>query len=114
MSLKKYIIGFLASIALTLLAYNLVVGEIINGLTLLLMIGGLALTQMIVQLVYFLHLPDEMKPRYKLLSFGFMVVILLIVVVGTLWIMHHLNYNMMDMSPNEKDQYMSSQKDKGF
>lgn len=114
MSLKKYIIGFLASIALTLLAYNLVVGEIINGLTLLLLIGGLALAQVIVQLVYFLHLPDEMKPRYKLLSFGFMVVILLIVVVGTLWIMHHLNYNMMDMSPNEKDQYMSSQKDKGF
>lgn len=114
MSLKKYIIGFLASIALTLLAYNLVAGEIANGLTLLLLIGGLALAQMVIQLVYFLHLPDEMKPRYKLLSFGFMAVILLIVVVGTLWIMHHLNYNMMEMSPSEKDHYMSSQKDKGF
>lgn len=114
MSLKKYIIGFLASITLTLLAYNLVAGEIANGLTLLLLIGGLALAQMVIQLVYFLHLPDEMKPRYKLLSFGFMVVILLIVVVGTLWIMHHLNYNMMEMSPVEKDHYMSSQKDKGF
>lgn len=114
MTTKNYVIGFVLSVLLTLFAYNLVVGQMLTGLALLLVIGGLALTQLVVQLIYFLHLPDELAPRYKLLSFGFMVTVLLIVVAGSLWIMHHMNYNMMDMSADQKDQYMTSQKDKGF
>lgn len=114
MTLTKYIIGFVASLALTLIAYNLVVGEIATGLTLMLLLGGLALLQMIVQLVYFLHLDVESSPRYKLASFLFMGGILFIVVAGSIWIMNNLNYNMMQMTPEEKSQYMMTQHDKGF
>lgn len=114
MTTKNYLIGYILSVLLTLLAYNVVVGHMLAGLVLLLVIAALAVLQLGVQLVYFLHLPDELKPRYKLLSFGFMATILLIIVVGSLWIMHHLNYNMMEMSPEQKDQYMTSQRDKGF
>ena len=43
------------------------------------------------------------------------VLIVGIVVIGTLWIMHNLDYNMgNDMSPVEKEEYMLEQKDKGF
>ena len=69
---------------------------------------------MAVQLVFFLHLDEESGPRYKLAAFGFMALILLIVVVGSLWIMQHLNYNMTHMSPQDKNDYMTIQKDKGF
>lgn len=114
MTTKNYIIGFFTSVILTLVAYVLVVGQVISGLTLLMAIGALALVQMVVQLIFFLHLPDEIKPRYKLASFGLMALILLIIVVGSLWIMHHMNYNMMEMNSEQKDQYMMLQKDKGF
>jgi predicted RNA-binding protein associated with RNAse of E/G family len=43
-----------------------------------------------------------------------MVGILVIVVGGSIWIMNNLNYNMMQMSPTEKTNYMMTQHDKGF
>lgn len=113
-TLTKYVIGFLASLALTMFAYALVSGRILTGDSLFLVIGGLALVQMIVQLFFFLHMADESRPRFRLVSFGFMASILVIVVAGSLWIMYHLNYNMMGMSAADKDAYMTSQKDKGF
>lgn len=114
MTLQKYIIGFIASLIITLIAYFAAVGEWASGFVLLLVLCTLAIIQMVVQLVYFLHLGDEVGPRYKLASFLFMMGILLIIVVGSLWIMHHLNYNMMNMTPTEKSDYMLKQHDKGF
>lgn len=114
-TLAKYITGFVLSLALTIVAYALVTtGGLFESTSLLIVLGVLALVQMIVQLVLFLHVTDEEGPRYRLFTFGFMATILLIIVVGSLWIMHHLNYNMMQMSPNEKDEYMTGQRDKGF
>lgn len=112
--LLQYIFGFLSSLVLTFSAYLVVVGQVLDGANLLLVLGGLALVQMIIQLVFFLHVSDESRPRFRLLSFGFMATILVIVVAGSLWIMQHLNYNMMDMSPQAKDTYMTGQKNKGF
>ena len=113
MTIKHYIIGFVLSLLLTLLAYGIVVYEWV-GTHAVAFLLVLALIQMVVQLIYFLHLDNEVKPRYKLVSFAFMAAILLIIVIGSLWVMEHLNYNMMDMSPDEKDAYMMGQKDKGF
>lgn len=114
MTLTKYIIGFVLSLVLTLVAFYLVEKELLSGTTLVLVLGGLALVQLVVQLTYFLHLGDEVGPRYKLASFLFMGGILVIVVVGSVWIMDNLNYNMMDMSPQQKTDYMKTQHDKGF
>lgn len=109
--LRQYVVGFVLSIGTTLAAYYVVVTHQPGALWI---IAGLALLQALIQLYYFLHLGEELRPRLRLWSFIFMGVILLIIVVGSLWIMHHLNYNMMDMSSHEKDSYMMSQKDKGF
>lgn len=113
MTIARYTIGFVLSLVLTLAAYYYVV---LHGseMWLLVVLGTLALTQMIVQLVFFLHLGDEVGPRYKLASFLFMLLVLAIVVIGSLWIMANLNYNMMHMGPNEKTNYMMTQHDKGF
>ena len=114
MTLTKYIIGFVLSLGLTMVAYFMVVDGLLSGITLILALGALALLQMLVQLIFFLHLGDEVGPRYKLASFVFMAGILLIIVVGSIWIMNNLNYNMMDMSPGQKTDYMNTQRDKGF
>lgn len=111
---RNYFIGFGLSAAITFVAYFAVVEQWAEGWTLLILLGTLAFTQMIVQLYLFLHLGEEMKPRLRAWSFVFMSIILLIIVAGSLWIMGHLNYNMMEMTPTEKDHYMMGQKDKGF
>lgn len=114
MTLTKYIIGFILSLALTIVAYVLVTQELVGGMALIMVLGALAVVQMIVQLVFFLHLGDEVGPRYKLASFLFMGGILLIIVVGSVWIMNNMNYNMMNMTPQQKSDYMMTQHDKGF
>jgi cytochrome o ubiquinol oxidase operon protein cyoD len=56
----------------------------------------LAVMQLLVQLVFFLHLGGESKPRWNLMAFMFTLLVVAILVAGTLWIMYNLDYNMMD------------------
>lgn len=104
--LLKYGIGFILSLILTFSSYTLVTLWGLDGVAIMVSIGVLAFTQMVVQLIFFLHLSDEKKPRWQTISFIFMALILAIVVVGTIWIMYHLNYNMMEMTPAEQTTYM--------
>ncbi|MDR6355358.1 cytochrome o ubiquinol oxidase subunit IV [Pseudomonas psychrotolerans] len=50
---------------------------------------------MLVHLYFFLHLNTSEEQRWNVISFGFTVVIVGIVVVGSLWIMYHMHHNMM-------------------
>lgn len=109
-SLRGYIIGFVLSLLLTLVAY-LFVNEHVGSShslfpheLLVPLLAVFALSQFVVQLVFFLHLGTETRPRWKLLVFWFMIIVVLILVVGSLWIMQNLNYNMM--SPEETTIYM--------
>ncbi|MDB5176835.1 MAG: cyoD [Candidatus Saccharibacteria bacterium] len=113
MTVAKYTVGFVMSLLLTIVAYNLVVFRSADP-WLLAILAILAIAQMVVQLVFFLHLGDEVRPRYKLASFIFMASILSIVVIGSIWIMNNLDRNMIQMTPNEKSNYMMTQHDKGF
>jgi cytochrome o ubiquinol oxidase subunit IV len=92
---KSYVIGFISSILLTLLSYFFVVENILEGWTLILTIVGFGLIQVIVQLVFFLHLGTDPKHYWNLYLFLFMVLVLVIVVIGTLWIMYNLDYRIM-------------------
>jgi len=112
-SAGTYTLGFLLSILLTLLAYALVVNELFTKTLLVGAVMILATLQLVVQLVLFLHLGRESRPRWNLVAFGFMTMTLIIIVAGSLWIMYNLNYNMM-MSPQEMNQYMLEQTKKGF
>jgi len=96
---KSLIIGFAYSIVLTLAAYFLVVEKVISGWVLDATIVTLCLAQITVQLLFFLHLKNESRPRWKLLIFLFMLGVVVILIAGSLWIMHNLDYRMMtDMS----------------
>lgn len=95
-TLKSYIVGFILSIVLTIIPYLIVVDHMLIGNALLLTVVGLAVLQLLVQLVFFLHLSTASEQRWNLMTFMFTVLILAILVVGTLWIMWNLNYNMMD------------------
>lgn len=104
---SSYVLGFGLSLAITLLAYVLVVNKLISGYSLAIAIGVLAVTQLVVQLRLFLHLGKEAEPRWNLLVFDFMILIVVILVFGSLWIMFNLDYHHEDtMSPAETDTYL--------
>jgi len=99
--LKTYTIGFVLSLLLTGVAFWLVGQHLQSGhetfshnflLPVLLL---LAIMQLVVQLICFLHLGEEPKPRWKLIVFLFTALIVAIVVVGSLWIMSHLVHEQM-------------------
>lgn len=107
-----YILGFGLSLALTLTAYFAVANHWTSGGALVALIVVLAMTQLIVQLLFFLHLGQENKPRWNLTTFWFAVIVLVIVVAGSLWIMKNLNYHSHTMSPEQTDQEII--KDEGY
>ncbi|MBS0621063.1 MAG: cytochrome o ubiquinol oxidase subunit IV [Verrucomicrobia bacterium] len=94
---KSYLIGLILCVLLTLASFGVVSKELLTGKALLFTIFGLALVQMAIQLVIFLHLGDESKPKWNFHTFLFMFTILVIIVLGSLWIMFSLEYR--DMVP---------------
>ena len=55
----------------------------------------LAVCQALIQSIFFLHILQEKKPRWNLIVFASTISIILVIVVFSIWIMNHLNYNMM-------------------
>lgn len=94
---SSYLIGFFGSVFLTILSFGAVVRSWFSLPTLAYVISFLALVQAFVQLKCFLKIGHEEKPRWQLLTFFFMVLVLLIIAIGTLWIMFDLNRRMMEM-----------------
>lgn len=94
-TLKTYFGGFLACIVLTLASYICVDKNLFSTNLLMGIIVALALIQTVVQLVLFLHLGKEGTPHWNLTTFLFAVIIIIAIVLGSLWIMYHLNYRMM-------------------
>jgi cytochrome o ubiquinol oxidase operon protein cyoD len=106
-SLKSYSVGFVLSILLTLGAYLTVTHHAFSTGGLMAVVVWLAIIQLITQLVFFLHLDKGSGRRWNLLALGLASIVVLILVIGSLWIMSNLNYHMM--SGVEIDQYTQSQ-----
>jgi cytochrome o ubiquinol oxidase operon protein cyoD len=105
-SVRTYVSGFILSVSLTLVVYFSVVDHVLKGTILTGFIIVLAMVQFVVQMIFFLHLGRENKPRQKLLIMCFMMMIVTILVVGSLWIMNNLNYR---MSPKQINSYLQDQ-----
>jgi len=97
-TMTSYVIGFILSLVFTAIPYYLVVNKIMTGSALVATILTFAVLQMGVQIFFFLHLGRGPKPLYNVAFFVSTVGIILVVVLGSIFIMDHLNYNMM-MTP---------------
>ncbi|WP_100550454.1 cytochrome o ubiquinol oxidase subunit IV [Caedibacter taeniospiralis] len=91
---RTYITGFVLSVIITVIAFTLVGCKAFPPIGLYVSVVVLALIQLYVQLVFFLHLSTDSKARWNMISFVFAVIVVLILVIGTLWIMFNL-YSMM-------------------
>lgn len=98
---RSYIVGLTLSLMFTIIPYTLSVNSILTGWLLVGMLVSFSILQLFIQLVFFLHLGSESKPRWNLLVFLFAAIVVLILVSGSLWIMKNLNYH--QMSPQQTD-----------
>ena len=93
-SVKEYVIGLILSIILTAIPFGMVMTGNSGVLTLSIILICLV-AQVFVQLVFFLHMNGSSKQFWNTTSGVFIVLIVLIVVLGSIWIMNHLNHNML-------------------
>lgn len=90
-----YLRGLLWSLALTALPFAIVLGGWLPRQLAVPAVLVLAVAQMAVHLVYFLHLRTAPGERWTLMAFLFTAVVVGIVVIGSLWVMQNLDANMM-------------------
>ena len=101
-SVKSYVTGFILAVILTAIPFWLVMGKVIDksstaGFVLL----GLAAVQIVVHMVYFLHMNAKSEGGWNMLAMIFTAMIVVIMLSGSIWVMYHMNHNMMPgMSPD--------------
>lgn len=105
---RAYVVGFVLSLLLTMIAYALVAEDALPYSVLVAAIVAAALMQFVVQVYCFLHLSGDKNSRDRLIALGFAALIVTILVAGSLWIMFSLNGRMMP-STAQMEQYMNDQ-----
>jgi cytochrome o ubiquinol oxidase subunit IV len=95
-SLRGYVTGFLLSVILTAIPFWLVMDDVLANSTLTAIVIMLfAAAQIVVHMVYFLHMNARSEGGWTMLALIFTIIIVAIVLAGSLWVMFHLNTNMM-------------------
>lgn len=113
-AVRKYVLGFLLALVLSVAGYVIVTGKLItDASTVMAVLLALAVLQLIIQLVCFLHLGLGKRSGSRTVTFIFTATMMLVIVIGSLWIMKNLDYR-MGMSPEAMDEYMLEQNKKGF
>lgn len=99
-SLKSYLIGFALSVILTAIPFGLVMSGVLDSkMMTAVLVMGLGAIQIVVHMVFFLHMNPRSEGGWTMMALIFTLVIVGITLAGSLWVMHHLNTNMMPMSP---------------
>lgn len=101
-SMKGYLTGFALSVILTVIPFWLVMGDVLdNALITTLVILALGGVQMVVHLVYFLHMSTHSEGGWTFLAMIFTITLVAIMLSGSVWVMYHLNNNMMPMTAHD-------------
>lgn len=95
-SFKTYMIGFVLSVILTAIPFWLVMsGAIADKQITALLIMIFAVVQIVVHMVYFLHMNAKSEGGWTMMALIFTIILVAIALTGSLWVMYHLNTNMM-------------------
>lgn len=101
-TLKGYVTGFVLAVILTAIPFWLVMGDVLGeSQTTALVIMAVAVVQIVVHMVYFLHMNTRSEGGWTMLALIFTVVLVVITLSGSLWVMYHLNHNMMPVSVHD-------------
>jgi len=111
---SKYVVGFASALLLSTVAYLIVVQRWFESMAITMaVLLLLAVVQLVIQLVCFLHLGTSGRSRSRTFTIAFTLVMMMVIVIGSLWVMHNLDYR-MGMSGESMNEYMIKQNKKGF
>ena len=101
----SYLIGLGLAALLTVVSFFITRTTLVWQPSIPVALAVLAIAQMGVHLVFFLHITTGPDNVNNVMALAFGVLIVFLVITGSLWIMAHLNHNMMPM-----DQIMQKQR----
>ena len=94
-SRKDYLVGFVLAVILTAIPFWLMIARPLASQPTALIIMALAAVQIVVHMFYFLHMSRRAEGGWLIMALLFTVVLVLIALSGSLWVMYHMNANMM-------------------
>src|SRR3712207_6471871 len=98
----SYMTGFVLSVILTAIPFWLVMGNVLNDtLVTSIVIMAFAAVQIVGHMIYFLHMNTKSEGGWTFLALVFTLTLVVITLVGSIWVMYHMDQNMMPMSPHE-------------
>lgn len=93
---KDYVTGFVLAAILTAIPFWLVMSHVFGSTTATAMaVMAMAAVQVVVHMIYFLHMNSRNEGGWSLLALMFTMLLVGIVLTGSLWVMYHLDVNMM-------------------
>jgi cytochrome o ubiquinol oxidase operon protein cyoD len=96
-AVRTYLVGLLLAVGLTAASFWAAHTHLIYGPSVPIAISALAVAQMGIHLVFFLHITTAPDNTNNILALAFGFLIVCIVVLGSLWIMTHLDHNVHSM-----------------
>jgi cytochrome o ubiquinol oxidase subunit IV len=96
-AVRNYLLGLVLATALTAASFWAAQTHLIYGPAIPMALSALAVAQMGIHLVFFLHITTAPDNTNNVLALGFGLLIVVIVVLGSLWIMNHLDHNVHSM-----------------
>ena len=101
-SLGGYMTGFVLSVVLTAIPFWLVMGNVLSdALTTSIAVMAFAAVQIVVHMIYFLHMNTKSEGGWTFLALIFTLTLVIVTLVGSIWVMYHMDRNMMPMSAPE-------------
>jgi cytochrome o ubiquinol oxidase operon protein cyoD len=94
---RSYLVGLGYAVVLTLASFWASSSDLIYSPGVPILLGVLAIAQMGVHLVFFLHISSAPDQTNNILALAFGVFVVALLVFGSMIIMAHLNHNMMPM-----------------
>jgi len=99
---KGYMTGFVLSVILTAIPFWIVMAKVFDtSSTTALVVLAFAVVQIVVHMIYFLHMNTKAEGGWSMLALVFTLVLVVITLSGSIWVMYHLNNNMMPASAHD-------------
>jgi cytochrome o ubiquinol oxidase operon protein cyoD len=104
-TMGSYMIGFGLSVVLTAIPFWLVMSGVLGSAqTTAFTIMAFAVVQIVVHMIFFLHMNARSEGGWTMMALIFTLVIVGITLSGSMWVMYHLDHNMMPMSAHDMSQ----------
>ena len=93
---RSYLIGFALSVLLTAVPFAIVMADgLVGAQTAAGICMVFAVVQILVHMIYFLHMNTKSENGWTMMALIFTVIVVVIALTGSLWVMYHMNANMM-------------------